>query len=168
MILIWFCSYFFKNHLKPSTQTAKPLSLRQCHNNPKRNERCSSAGTSSVSYVAPSLHLRRPILHRLLLNRSRPIIIELTLHSSTTSSLQSRPATISAPYPPTPPHSSSDNSPMTSPPPHPPPTESTPSCSVASSPSLFQNPQTTRTRLIERCSWSASPLPRSLPSLSAT
>ena len=85
----------------------------------------------------------------LLLNHSRPINIKLTPHSSTTSSLQSRPTTISAPYPPTPPNSSLNNSLMTSPPP---PTESTPSCSTASSPSLFQNPKTTRTRLIEHCS----------------
>ena len=159
-----------KSKTLPQHKLQNPLSLRQCHNYPKRNERCSSAGTSSVSYAAPSLHLRRPILHRRLLNRSRPIIIRLTLHSSTTSSLQSRPATISAPYPPTPPLSSSDHSPMTipPPPPPPPPTESTPSCSAASSPSLFQNPKTTRTRLIRRCSWSVSPSPRSSPSLSAT
>ena len=85
----------------------------------------------------------------LLLNHNHPINIKLTSHSSTTSSLQLTPTTISAPYPSTPPNSSFNNLLMMSPPP---PSESTLSCSTASSPSLFQNPKTTRTRLIEHCS----------------
>ena len=141
-IYYYYFSYqSFGARSKTSRQTPKPqdklqnlpVSDEQCCNHPKRNEQCSSVGMSSVSYTAPSLHLCRPTLrHRRLLNRSRPIITKLTLHSSKTSSLQSSLATISSPYPPTPLRLSLDNSPMTSPPP--PQTESTPSCLVLSSP----------------------------------
>lgn len=131
-------SQLSKHCLSPLTRPPKtPQKPPKCPNNPKLNERCSSATTSSVFYAAHSL-LRRPTPR---LNHSR--LIKLLL--SMTSSMQSSPATISAPCPLTLLDSSS-NSPMTTRPT--PPTESTPSCSTASTPSLCMNPKTTRTRLL--------------------